>query len=140
MKFFRTFEYLPAAAKDIRQEVFVSEQGFEEEFDDIDRAARHIVMYDDDGKPITVCRYFWDENAQAYAVGRIAVLKRARGRGCGAAILREAERQVAAMGGRRVVLAAQVRAKGFYQKQGYEVCSGEFYEEFCPHVYMCKQL
>ena len=35
----------------IREEVFMQEQGFKNEFDDIDDSATHIVLYDD-GSPV----------------------------------------------------------------------------------------
>ena len=37
---------LPEEAKKIRLEVFVKEQGFEEEFDSVDDTAAHIVLFD----------------------------------------------------------------------------------------------
>ena len=39
-------------ARAIRQSVFVEEQGFEYEFDDIDEIALHLVLYDEnDNRP-----------------------------------------------------------------------------------------
>ena len=38
----KIYNQLPDEAKEIRLEVFVKEQGFEEEFDDIDETAAHI--------------------------------------------------------------------------------------------------
>ena len=54
------YESIPKQAKEIRQKVFVDEQGFQNEFDDIDEAATHIVMFDEDKIPIATCRIFWD--------------------------------------------------------------------------------
>lgn len=42
----KIYNQLPDEAKEIRLEVFVKEQGFEEEFDDIDETAAHIVLFD----------------------------------------------------------------------------------------------
>ena len=38
-----SFDYLPLEAKNIRETVFVNEQGFNYEFDDIDDIATHLV-------------------------------------------------------------------------------------------------
>ena len=38
------------------------------------------------------------------------------------------------------LLAAQLQARGFYEKQGYAAFGDVFYEEHCPHVWMCKTL
>ena len=138
---FRSFDCLPEDAAAIRRAVFVEEQGFcaAEEFDAADAVARHIVLYLD-GVPAATCRYFPDDGRQDYVVGRLAVRREYRGRGLGGAVLREAERQLRLLGAGRVRLAAQVRARGFYEKQGYAVAGGAFEEEHCPHVWMCKVL
>lgn len=39
----KIFTTLPQDAKDIRIEVFMNEQGFENEFDEIDTISHHIV-------------------------------------------------------------------------------------------------
>ena len=46
----KIFTTLPQEAKNIRIEVFMKEQGFENEFDDIDTISHHIVVFDE-GKP-----------------------------------------------------------------------------------------
>lgn len=139
---FETFHSLPQDAADIRKQVFIEEQGFTEEFDDVDAVATHLVLYDD-GRPVATCRYFRDgerNERNAYVVGRLAVLKEFRGKSLGAAVLREAERQIKALNAETVLLSAQVQAKGFYEKQGYAATGTLFYEEDCPHIRMCKTL
>lgn len=42
----KIFTTLPQEAKNIRIEVFMKEQGFENEFDDIDTISHHIVVFD----------------------------------------------------------------------------------------------
>ena len=36
----------PACAKEIREKVFIEEQGFQSEFDEIDGRAAHLVAFD----------------------------------------------------------------------------------------------
>ena len=43
-------------------------------------------------------------------------------------------------GGKSVTLSAQLRASGFYEKQGYKKHGDEYYDEYCPHVLMTKAL
>ena len=69
-----SFNYLPLEAKNIRETVFVNEQGFNYEFDDIDDIATHLVLYTDD-KAAATCRFFIDKVKDTYLIGRIAVLK-----------------------------------------------------------------
>ena len=40
------YDTLPDEAAEIRRAVFVEEQGFHNEFDEIDKRAKHIVLYD----------------------------------------------------------------------------------------------
>ena len=41
----KIFTTLPQDAKDIRIEVFMKEQGFKNEFDEIDTISHHIVVF-----------------------------------------------------------------------------------------------
>lgn len=123
----------------IRQKVFVEEQGFRDEFDEIDKTATHLVAYDN-GKPVAVCRFFWSDERSAYLIGRLAVIKEYRGKQLGAEMIKKLEELVKARGGKAIELHSQEQATGFYEKQGYTVCSEMEYEEHCPHYWMRKNL
>lgn len=136
---FKVYDSLPEDAKSIREEVFVVEQGFKYEFDDLDLTSTHIVGYIN-GLPVATCRVLFNEQHKTYAIGRIAVIKEYRGKGLGAEVLREGEKYIRRIGGSFVGLHAQVRASGFYEKQGY-LRAGEIDdEEGCPHIWMTKEL
>ena len=75
----RVYDTLPEDARQIRQEVFIEEQHFQEEFDGIDSRALHLVLYRD-GSPAGTCRFFQGREPGAYLVGRIAVRKPFRDR------------------------------------------------------------
>ena len=107
---FETSKNLSDDAIRIRTDVFVKEQGFEVEFDEKDADAYHMLVYEDD-VPIAVCRFMPGEDGVC-TIGRLAVVQEFRGRSIGKAMLAEAEREVADMGQRRMVLSAQVRARG----------------------------
>lgn len=133
------YEELPEEAKEIRETVFVKEQGFHDEFDEIDAYAKHLVLYDDK-IPVATCRFFRRELPGDYAVGRIAVRKEYRGKNIGTYLLKEAEDEIKNSGGRRIFLHAQCSARKFYQKQGYS-CYGEAdLDEDCPHIWMKKKV
>lgn len=121
----------------IRKTVFMDEQGFFDEFDDIDSVALHAVVYDGD-KPIGCGRVFL-ENGNAH-LGRIAVLLEYRKMGVGR-ILMQALEQAARknLEFSHFELSAQKRAIGFYKSVGYEEI-GEFYlDEGYPHITMIKE-
>lgn len=139
----------PDAAK-IRKAVFCDEQGFKNEFDEIDKTAFHIVLYKD-GVPAATGRLFLETGDEyiglfgggapvVMRLGRLAVTKSFRGSGLGAAAAVELERIAAEKGAAGVVLSAQTQAMGFYKKLGYIPVGEEYLEEFCPHITMIKNL
>ncbi|SUP44384.1 GNAT family N-acetyltransferase [Veillonella criceti] len=132
------YSELPETAREIRQVVFVEEQGFEEEFDAVDATAAHLVGFVDD-EAVCTCRFFREtENSSVFIIGRVAVLKTHRGQQLGSKLILAAEDFIRVMGGVKNKLAAQVRAKGFYESLGYQAEGEEFDEEGCPHVWMTK--
>ena len=135
----KIFDYLPEEAYKIREDVFIKEQGFVNELDEIDSIATHIVLYIDN-EPVGTCRVFFDREMGEYLIGRVAVLKKYRGRNLGAEIIAEAEKQILKMGGKKVVLSAQERAKAFDGKQGNAVFGELHYDEGRPHLWMKKEL
>ncbi len=135
----KIYNKLPKEAQEIRDMVFIKEQGFCDEFDEIDAYAKHFVLFDGE-IPIATCRFFNRESCEEYYIGRIAVIKEYRGQGIGAYLLRLAEDEVKRTGGKRTFLHAQQRAKGFYEKQGYISYGEADMEENCPHIWMCKEL
>lgn len=135
---FKEYGALPREAENIHREVFVEEQGFREEFDQTDQRAAHLVLFIS-GQAAATCRYIEKEEG-GFLVGRIAVRKPFRKRGLGAELLKEAERRIAAKGGKRLLVHAQTQARGFYEKQGFSPFGGEDEEEGCPHVWMKKEI
>jgi len=130
-------EYDDALA--VRFAVFVEEQGVPEdlEVDEHEDEAVHFVAYLD-GEPVGAARLrAHDDDAK---VERVAVLPAHRGEGHGAAIMREVEGVAAARDYARVVLHAQTRAAGFYDRLGYERVGDQFDEAGIPHVEMIKPL
>ncbi len=135
----KIFASLPDEAKRIRQEVFVDEQGFEDEFDTVDGFATHIVLYIDT-TAAGVCRVFKDPETDRMTLGRLAVSKIHRGKGLGTLILKAAEEHTLVEGSTELWLHAQRQAEGFYSSAGYTPVGETDYDEDCPHVWMIKKL
>ncbi len=123
----------------VRVSVFVDEQGFRDEFDEIDGYAYHIAAYDGN-KVVGSGRLFSEHNNNEYHIGRIAVLSEYRGKNVGKAIMTEIERFAAEIGAECIVLSAQRRARGFYEKLGYIAYGEEYLDENYPHIDMKKNL
>lgn len=135
----RAYDSLCNDALKIRITVFVEEQGFNDEFDDIDCRALHLVMYDGN-KPIATCRCFYEDSPESWHIGRVAVLKEYRKKGLGKEVMAEAERCIKLRGGKMCELSSQCRAKGFYESCGYVAEGGIYLDEGCPHVKMTKHI
>lgn len=134
----KIYDYLHQDAIDIRTEIFMKEQGFENEFDEIDEQCMHLVIYDKD-TPIGTCRFYSQDNNQ-YVIGRIAVLSSYRSMGIGKVIVEKAEEYIKKIGGIEVTLSAQVRVQGFYKRMGYAREGEPYLDEYCPHILMKKTL
>lgn len=136
----RTFNFLPKEAIDIRITVFVDEQGFIDEIDDIDNIATHLLLFDNTYTPLATCRVFEGEEKGNFILGRLCVLKEHRSKGLGSLILKEAEKIVKEKGGRSVMLHSQLHAKSFYEKSGYSQHGELEFEQNQPHIWMKKDL
>lgn len=133
------FNYLHEDAKAIRFKVFVDEQGFQNELDDTDNTALHLVLYVD-GAAAGAGRMFTEDGGKSYHLGRIAVLKEYRGLHLGALIVEAMCEKAKELGAEKCELSAQCKAKEFYKKQGFEEQGDVYLDEYCPHIYMVKEL
>lgn len=131
------FTFLPDQAKRVRIAVFMQEQGFLDEFDDLDEIATHFVAFDGEDA-VATCRTWLSDDG--YHLGRLAVLKSHRGQGLGAQMLHEAEVYVRNIGGDSISLHAQCRAEAFYRKSGYSPYGEIDYDEGVEHIHMRKIL
>ncbi|MGN0401067.1 MAG: GNAT family N-acetyltransferase, partial [Acetatifactor sp.] len=135
----KAFKQLPEESRMIRTRVFMEEQKFENEFDEIDSISTHIVIFES-AEPVATCRLYFSGERQCYVIGRIAVLKDFRGRNLGAELLKAAEKEIISLNGNTAELLAQVRVSAFYEKKGYRSLGEVLSDEGCPHVWMRKEL
>lgn len=108
-----------AACRDLRRIVFIDEQGVPEadEIDDLDDLATHLLAHFK-GVPTGTARLL--TVGDIGKIGRVCVLKDARGQGIGAALTRAAVTHFAQMQGVTAVkLSAQISALPFYEKLGF---------------------
>ncbi len=126
-----------AACMQVREAVFQLEQNVprEDEIDDFDPAARHVLARDLQGHPIGTGRL-----TTQHVIGRMAVDKAWRSRGLGAAMLQRLIEQARALSYPSVELHAQTQAIGFYEKHGFAKYGDEFVECGIRHFHMRMQL
>lgn len=126
------------AAVRIRFTVFVEEQGVpeDEELDENDPVAEHVLVIDRDGAPVATARLYTDNACGDGRIGRMATLKSARGKGAGSAAMAALMERALKRGFRRVILDAQVQAIPFYEKHGFRVYGEEHLDCGIPHKEM----
>ena len=133
------------AAREVRTAVFVIEQRIaaEEEWDEWDANSLHAVASDAAGSAIGTGRLLppgFDVDARTGHIGRMAVLREARGSGIGSAILRALMQAAPDYGFAQVVLHAQSQVANFYARHGFVAEGAEFLEVGIPHVLMRAKL
>ncbi|MFC3884449.1 GNAT family N-acetyltransferase [Bacillus songklensis] len=123
----------------VRKQVFVEEQQvpLEEEIDQFEDEAVHVVLYDEQ-QPVGAGRF---RVVDGYGkVERICVMPSHRKSGAGKIIMMEMENLAHGKDLHKLKLNAQTHAEGFYEKLGYKTVSGEFLDAGIPHVTMVKEL
>lgn len=127
-------------AYDVRTKVFVVEQHVpeEEEIDQFEREASHVVLYDGD-KPVGAGRFRILNGIGK--IERICVLPDYRSKGAGKIIMEKLEEIAASKEMQTLKLNAQTHAEPFYEKLGYNTISKEtFLDAGIPHVTMVKEI
>jgi ElaA protein len=127
------------AALELRERVFVGEQGvsLEADRDGLDPEAVHVVAFEGE-RLVGTCRLVFADGLAR--LGRMAVEPDVRGRGLGAEILDAAERIARGRGAETMRLHAQVAARSLYERAGYEPRGAAFLEEGIEHQTMEKPL
>ncbi|MFJ8530196.1 GNAT family N-acetyltransferase [Bacillus sp. NPDC094106] len=123
----------------VRKQVFVEEQrvSAEEEYDQFEEIAKHIVVYDDN-IPVGAGRLRTVDGIGK--VERICVLASHRKKGIGKIIMDALEAYAMEESLPKLKLHAQTQAESFYKKLGYQTVSDVFIEADIPHVVMIKEL
>jgi len=119
----------------VRYTVFVEEQGvpYENEIDEHDKTAYHVILSDKD-EPIGCGRiYFTDNTAK---LGRVAVLEEYRRKGYAVKICEELINIAVSQDIKNIVLHSQTYVVPLYEKLGFKCVGDEFLEENIPHLKM----
>ena len=117
-----------------RAEIFVVEQNcVYQDLDDKDYESLH-VYYEESGKVLAYLRAFWKEK-DVIQVGRVLTME--HGTGLGGKLLKEGLNCIKEKyQPQKIYIEAQCYAIGFYEREGFKICSEEFLEDGIPHVQM----
>jgi len=124
----------------IRRRVFIEEQRVPEEIElDADDSQAFHALAILDGNPIG-CGRMVEQGRGEVKIGRMAVIRDFRKTGVGADILRFLVGRARLRGFRKATLHAQLKAEGFYLKQGFIAVGGVFDEAGIAHRRMERDL
>lgn len=128
-----SWESLRLAARQVRNEVFVVEQGIPRvlEQDANDPVCLHVVAFDENDLPIGTGRLLPDGH-----IGRMAVLESARNCGVGGSLLKALMNAASGRGDSLVALNAQATAEAFYRRHGFVRVGTDFMEAGITHICM----
>jgi len=106
---------LVKAADELRQAVFINEQGVpkEEIFDGLSFQSVHVVCFDGT-LPVATARALKDGNV--WRIGLVAVAKSRRGQHLGEKVMEATIDYITKEGGKEIMLVAQEQVRGFYEK------------------------
>lgn len=120
---------------EIRKEVFVKEQEIseQEEFDEYDKQALHLIIYVDEQRAAT--GRIWHDGT-AFHIGRLAVLKQYRGQKIGDLALRLLLYKTFSSGAENIQISAQTYIMPLYRKFGFKEYGEEYMEAGIAHMAM----
>lgn len=122
-----------AACHSLRRQVFIEEQGVseEEEVDGLDNEAIHILARQE-GRPIGCARILL--HGSTAKIGRVCILREARGTGLGAALMQKVVEECRLIPGiTKAKLGAQIHALGFYERLGFTAFGPEYLDAGIAH-------
>ena len=122
----------------VRAEIFIVEQKcVYQDLDDKDYSSLH-VFYKNDGKIKAYLRSFFC-GSDVVQMGRVMTLQ--HGTGLGGRLLKEGLKQIREkQNPKRIIIEAQCYATGYYEREGFVICSERFMEDGIPHVQMKIEL
>ncbi len=124
----------------LRRSVFMDEQGvsYDEEFDDLDDVAIHLLATID-GEAVGTTRLLVEGSIGK--IGRVCVAKNARGIGLGHRLIDASIERLKAIDGiTELRLGAQCHAIGFYQAHGFRAYGEEYDDAGIPHRWMKRAI
>jgi ElaA protein len=117
-----------------RMEIFVVEQTCNyQDLDDVDFKALHIFFEDENGRVAAYLRAFrLDDDAKTVRIGRVLTIE--HGKGLGGKLLSQALEAIKEkLKPEKIYVESQCHAIGFYEREGFKICTEEFLDVGIPH-------
>lgn len=120
----------------VRTEVFIKQQGFKNEFDELDKTSHHLTLYKD--QQLVGCARGYVTEDHLALIQRIAVLTPYRRQGFGSKIVLAMEEKLRLYQPVEFRLHAQADKLTFYEQLGYQAIGDQDFDEEVVHQWMKK--
>lgn len=122
---------------DLREKIFVQEQNipFERVKDEENGQFVHFMIFEND-LTIGSARISFNNAENIAFIERLCILKEHRNKGVGNFFMEELIEYCKKNGFGKIIISAQERIIKFYNKVGFEVCSGIYMDSNIPHFKM----
>jgi predicted GNAT family N-acyltransferase len=125
---------------DLRFQILRKPLGLSFSEEDLAAETQDILLgcFEDDS--LEACCILTKTDPKTVRLRQMAVSANLQGKGIGRVLMSFAENVARDHGYRRLTMHARKSALGFYEKNGYRICSEEFHEVTIPHYVMEKEL
>lgn len=125
---------------DLRFQILRKPLGLSFSEEDLAAETEDILLgcFEDDS--LEACCVLTKTDPKTVRLRQMAVSANLQGKGIGRVLMSFAENVARDHGYRRLTMHARKSALGFYEKNGYRICSDEFHEVTIPHYVMEKEL
>lgn len=125
---------------ELRYQILRKPLGLSFTMEELEKEKNDILIGCFDEEKLEGCCMLMEEGEKTVRLRQMAVLSGLQGKGIGRVLMMFAENIARDRGYKRLTMHARGTAVGFYEKQGYNICSEEFFEVTIPHYVMEKQL
>jgi predicted GNAT family N-acyltransferase len=125
---------------ELRYQILRKPLGLHFTIEDLEKEKEDILFGCFDEEVLEGCCLLTKCGEKTYRLRQMAVSNGLQGKGIGRVLMNYAENVARDMGNVKIIMHARKSAIGFYEKQGYKVCSDEFEEVSIPHFIMEKEL
>ncbi len=125
---------------ELRREILRRPLGLNFQEDELLSEREDILLAAFNGGELIACCILSDQGLNKIKLRQMAVRKNLQKKGIGRALLLFAEKTARQKRFQTITLHARIKAKGFYEKNGYNILGEVFEEVGIPHICMQKDL
>lgn len=125
---------------ELRYQILRKPLGLSFTMEDLAKETNDILIGCFDEEKLEGCCMLTEDGPKTVRLRQMAVYAGLQGKGIGRVLMMFAENIARDRGYKRLTMHARASAVGFYEKQGYKICSDEFQEVTIPHFVMEKML